>query len=426
MTQTNRSNSDSSASSQPKKSFVASAKLQAVGLWAAAIATFIAIGVHAYLASRHYDLKFGEVNTHSLCNINATFNCEAVSASRFAEWMGVPMAVWGAFTNIALLSLMIFRPLSDASKYSVTRRNLLGFAGFIALMSLVMGGISTFLLSAFCPFCLLTYVLSFVTLGGLWVGLPQETRTRASMGGGFQFGDFMPLGIAAIFILLGGMIANDQIKTSYGGDKLKQLLPDAVAGWQGAAAHQMNLVEPLTEGASPAEAKMTISEFADYRCSHCKHTAPVMKAFVASHPKVRLEFQAWPLDGECNTSIPSANGASCMLARIVYCAQSKGGGAAGWKANEYVYDTQDTYFAGPEAVRAAIPQIAKETGVDAGVLQTCTDSPETKTMVSKQSAVGSALNLQGTPGIFVNGKEVPGGFGQSMPVLEAIYGELTK
>ena len=402
-----------------------SARTQTIGLWAAAIATFLAVGAHAYLANRHFDLKFGEVNTHSLCNINATFNCEAVSASKFAEFLGVPMAIWGAFTNIALLAMMIFRPLAEPAKYTTTRRNLLLFSGFIAFVSIVMGSISTFLLSALCPVCMLTYLLSFIGFFGLWAGLPKQPTSRHSVPTNFAFGDFLPLVYAAIFIGLGGMIASDQIKQGYGADRLKQMIPDAVNGWEQSAAHPIAMLEPLTGGASPTAAKMTIFEFADYRCPHCKHAAPVMKAFVASHPLARLEFQAWPLDGECNTSMNQTNGASCMLARIVYCAQKTGDNAAGWRASEYIYDTQDAYFSGTEAIHATIPTIAAKAGVDAAQLQACTDSPDTKSMVSKQSAIGTALNLQGTPGIYVNGKEVPSGLGQSMPVLEAIYERIT-
>ncbi len=398
-----------------------SAKAQSIALWAAAIATFIAVGVHAYLASHHFDLKFGEVNTHSLCNINATFNCEAASASKFAEFLGVPMAVWGAFTNIALLALIIFQPLSEAEKYPATRRNLLLLSGFVALMSLIMGSISIFLLSVFCPGCMLTYILSFITFFGLWAGLPVAVLSRHSPAASFSLKDFAPLAFAAVFVGLGGMISTDQIKTSYGADRLTKMIPDAIAGWEQAAAHPIVMIEPLTNGVLPASAKMTISEFADYRCPHCKHVAPVMKAFIASHPNARLEFQAWPLDGECNTAMNQTNGASCMLARIVYCAQKTGGNDAGWRASEYVYDTQENYFSGNDAIHSAIPTIAGKAGVNASALTACADSPDTKTMVSKQSAIGTALNLQGTPGIFVNGKEVPGGMGQSMPVLEAIY-----
>lgn len=390
----------------------------------AGLATFAAILVHIYLASRHYALKFGEVNTQSLCNINSTFNCEAVSASRYSEFLGVPMAVWGALTNAALLVLLLFYPLTEEAKKAAARRGLLILGGAIAGASVIMGLISTFALSAYCPFCIVTYVLSFITFGCLWAGFPRTTKSKHEAvlsGARLKFSDFTPLIIAGVVVFVAGMISNDQVRKAYGFQNIDAFVREQVQEWESNPQVQLQPVDALVMGAPADKAKMVITEFADFRCIHCKHAAPVLKAFISSHPDARLQFEVWPLDGECNTAIQSANGASCLLARASYCAEKIKG--RGWDAHAYIYDNQEDFMS-LDAVKSALPKIATASGLSAQEMETCAQAPETKTAIEKQAAVGTALNLRGTPTIFVNGKQLPAG--QSIPVLSEVYSRLSK
>ena len=45
----------------------------------------IGAAVAIYLSKHYYDLRAGTGGFSSLCNINATVNCDAVASSRFAE-----------------------------------------------------------------------------------------------------------------------------------------------------------------------------------------------------------------------------------------------------------------------------------------------------------------------------------------------------
>ena len=403
-----------------------SARSNSTLLWIAAFSTFVAIFVHAYLLREHYELRFGEESGGSLCNINAMFNCAAVTASRYSELFGIPMALLGAGANAVLFMLMGWYALTDAAtdmgKKSAARLSVLVLAIVIAVTSVVMGFISVVLLRHGCPFCILAYLLSFVTLGCVWVALPKpSSAVRSAPKATVGVGSFTTAVIICAVVGLALVIANDQLKSSYKANNIDDYAKGKVEEWSVATPVKIQTIEPLVEGASLESAKMTIVEFADFRCPHCRHAAPVMNAFVSSHPDVRLEFQTWPLDGECNTSITSTNGASCLLARAVYCAQKTGGN--GWAAHSDVFENQEKFMT-VEAIRAYLPNVAKAAGVTPEILTTCVDAPETKVMVSKQAAVGTSLQLQGTPTIYVNGKKLEGG--QVMPVLSAAYQTIVK
>ena len=287
-----------------------------------------------------------------------------------------------------------------------------------------MGGISAFALGTFCPFCMAAYVLSFITLASLWVGLAGDripVATSALNQNGPRAGDFVPLFVAGVVVLIGGFITNDKIAKSYNSEDMGRFARDQVQEWTHNPPRKIETLDSLVAGPDRDKARMTIVEFADFRCGHCRHAAPVLKAFVSSHRDVRLEFQAWPLDGECNTSIPTVNGASCLLAGAVYCAQKIKN--RGWDAHEYVYEHQELYSS-VEAVKANLADLASSIGVTPQEMETCTSSQDTKAMIAKQAAVGSALNLRGTPTVFVNGKELPAG--QSMVVLTEAYRQLSQ
>ncbi|RYG15580.1 MAG: disulfide bond formation protein DsbA, partial [Caulobacteraceae bacterium] len=45
----------------------------------------------------------------------------------------------------------------------------------------------------------------------------------------------------------------------------------------------------------PADAKVTVIEFFDFRCPGCKATAPEVLRLMQAHPDVRFVFKDWPI-----------------------------------------------------------------------------------------------------------------------------------
>ncbi len=383
-------------------------------MWIAFLTTVAALFVHAYLTVQHFNILYGEASG-SICDVSATFNCTTVSASRYAELFGIPVALWGFAANLVLMILLAWFPMVDRDGKPAARFNLILISGAIALASIVMGSISAFLLTSYCLFCITAYVLSFATLICLWLGLPKSGEAVK-----ITAGQFKSVAILGLVAFVGVFIAKDQITSAYGLRDIDGIVQGSVNDWQSGQARALKPVDPLVEGAASDKAKMTIVEFADFRCIHCKHAAPILSAFVKSHPDVRLEFQPWPLDGECNSVIPTPNGASCELARISWCAEKNGG--HGWLAHGYIYG--EDIFSDVAAVEAAIPKIAQVTGVNDGLLSQCVASNDAKDAVRKQADFGNSLNLQGTPTLYINGKLLPPT--STMAALQEIYSRLSK
>ena len=157
-----------------------------------------------------------------------------------------------------------------------------------------------------------------------------------------------------------------------------------------AAAANASLLAPdgRDPAFGPADAKVTVIEFFDFRCPGCKAVAHDYRALMAAHPEVRFVFKDWPIldRGE--------DVASQYAARAALAAHQQG------KYLE-VYDALMTERA---LTPQAIDRILAEHGVDMARAKQTLVAPETTRHIADIHTTAAALKLQGTPTFFVNGK----------------------
>jgi protein-disulfide isomerase len=138
----------------------------------------------------------------------------------------------------------------------------------------------------------------------------------------------------------------------------------------------------------PADAKVTVIEFFDFRCPGCKATAPEVLRMIQAHPDVRFVFKDWPiLDG------PS-NGVSHHAARAAQAAHRQGKYLPVFRA----------LMAEPALSDAAIDAILAANGVSMAEAETAMSGPEIARHMADMQTAANALGLIGTPTFFVNGK----------------------
>ena len=161
---------------------------------------------------------------------------------------------------------------------------------------------------------------------------------------------------------------------------------------QAAAANAALLKpDPRDPSFGPADAKVTVIEFFDFRCPGCKAVAHDYRALMAAHPEVRFVFKDWPIldRGDDVTSQ--------YAARAALAAHQQG------KYLE-VYDALMTERA---LSIEAIDRILAEHGVDMTRAKAAVASPETTRHIADIHTTAAALRLQGTPTFLVNGKASP-------------------
>ena len=166
---------------------------------------------------------------------------------------------------------------------------------------------------------------------------------------------------------------------------------------------QTNLDKLNTKNApsfGPADAPVTIVEFADLQCPDCRMEAPALRQLVPQvfPGKVRVFFKDYPLE----SLHPWARSAA-IAGRCVYRQNAQGF----WKFYDWIYDTQDQLT--PENLHEKILAWAGGPGaMDAIQLGRCIDTKATEPEVNQSIAEGKSLQLRGTPTLFINGRKIGG------------------
>ena len=147
----------------------------------------------------------------------------------------------------------------------------------------------------------------------------------------------------------------------------------------------------------PDKATVTIVEFSDMQCPHCAKAAPGIEQLLAQEPGVRFIFQNFPL--------PMHDWAE-KAADYVDCV-GRASNDAVWKFIQKAFDEQANITASnaDEKLKA----IATAAGVNGDEIAACAAKGDTLVRVETSLALGKSVGVTGTPTLFINGRNVPGG-----------------
>ncbi|WP_413578670.1 DsbA family protein [Bdellovibrio sp. HCB290] len=391
-------------------------------LFVAIIATLIAIGCHTYLTQHFYAVKFGTLEGTSFCNVSSTFNCDTVTASKFASFLGIPMAMWGVAANLILLFLLSITRWNLTMDRDKTSRYAFLMATLVLMGSVVMGLISLTAMTTYCLVCIGTYVLSLISFLGAWKGASNLSVSNLTedIKDSFVTDKWFLGSLVAIPVF--AFIANLMYTETKGFGDMEKISAERVGYWMSAPEQQFDNNKGLTLQLGSEPPVMTIVEFADFFCPHCKHAAPPIHSFVKSHPDVKLVFKPFPIDGTCNKAVQGGgDGVRCGLAASVFCAEKIA--QKGWAAHDFIFEKQAEFMGAP-VLDKLLDQVATSTGIAAEELKKCSSDPATLELISAMAKEGEVAQIQGTPTVFVNGKLLTGG--QSKPVLEETYRAIKK
>jgi protein-disulfide isomerase len=158
------------------------------------------------------------------------------------------------------------------------------------------------------------------------------------------------------------------------------------------AGEKAILARPGLEMTGARNPDLTIVEYFDYNCPFCRQVVPTFKQLLAGDQKLAIVYKDWPVLGES-----SMYAARCAL-------------AAGWQ-DKYLI-AHDALLAGGRLGRNdQIEAILQGAGVDLGRLKKdlAAHAAEITALLARNDAEAHALGLDGTPGILVGRRLMPGG-----------------
>ena len=119
----------------------------------ASVVSLIGLADAGYLTAKHYS------QSEVPCSIIT--GCEQVLNSAWAEFYGVPTAMFGAFAYFAAFSLALLTSYGRGALW-----NLFGLlSAVMALFTLWLIYLQAFVIGAFCQFCLFSALTTFILVG---------------------------------------------------------------------------------------------------------------------------------------------------------------------------------------------------------------------------------------------------------------------
>ncbi len=164
---------------------------------------------------------------------------------------------------------------------------------------------------------------------------------------------------------------------------------------------KLDLAKLKTQGApsmGTPGAPVVLVEFSDFECPYCKAEAQELrKNLLTAYPKeVRLYFKTFPLESLHPWAKAAAIASKCVAKQVP---------DAFWTYHDWIFENQGDIT--PENLKEKVLGWSKDVqGLDSIQLGQCMDTSATKAEVEKDEAEGTALEINGTPTLFVNGRRI--------------------
>ncbi|MDD5307406.1 MAG: vitamin K epoxide reductase family protein [Deltaproteobacteria bacterium] len=360
--------------------------------WTVPLAALGAVGLALaiYLTWLHVRLHT-DPGYVSACALGGALNCETVAASKYSTLLGAPISVWGILGYLGLLALL---------RVESGRGDKAGAAGLLALYgillaaaSVALAAVSFLAIRAMCLVCAATYAVNLGVLavalanararGGLRARLGAEwkeiaRRPRAAVGWGVA-------GLLLAAAVSSGMPRYWELASWRRGAPLDNGIDEQGLPWLGARAP-----------------RVTVHEYVDYECVHCRVAHRKLRRMLAEHPDelriVRHDFARMT----CSLGQDTPPGESCLLVRGGICAADKG----------RFWDWNDAVMAVPrplkgEARKTYALDMAVKLGFDRASFSSCLASRSTVDRAQLIYKEAMSRKVRETPSYVVDGRIVP-------------------
>jgi len=330
-------------------------------LWPSLTVALIGVALSIALEVIHYR-AYAAPSASSFCAVGETLDCTSVALSHWSLFLGIPLPLWGLAGFLAILIAAWQRS-----------RWLLWLSAVATLASLALLVIEVVAIGAICLFCEGIHLAALLSLILAW-------RVRSKLEPLADRDDvLLVLGPA-----LGLLIALALFLKPYWG----------AFTWRGDVPFTQGKTEEGFPWIGAAEPKLTIHEFTDYSCPHCKVVSSRTLRILAEHPdELRIVRRQYP-----RMQCPTGSSAHCQLPRVAYCAEEQG---KFWQADRWLFE----HATGRHEVDLA--KAASGIGLDEKRLRACVERPDIYEKADEAARFARKKRIVGTPYYIVGDKVMP-------------------
>jgi uncharacterized membrane protein len=339
-----------------------------------------------YLALSHYR-NYRDISYQSFCAISRGLNCDTVSQSPYAIFLGVPVSVWGLLGYAFFLSLLGFAwPKNALHKRVWTLLFLMSF-GF-TLYSLFLAFVSTYRIHSYCIMCIFSYAVNLLLLYFSWL-----IRKR------FMCEPILSASFLDIQYLFSNLKSISAVLSIFGTLTVLLLLFYPTYWQMSLPSLSGEISTGMTEDGHPwigAETpELVIVEFSDYQCFQCKKMHFFLRQMIQAYPdKIRLIHRHFPIDHTINPIVNQPfHVGSAKLAIIALFAAEKG---KFWEMNDLLFNISR------ETDAINIPDLAQQVGIPFDDIKFVLKDSSLWNKLKQDIQTGLDYKMTGTPGFVID------------------------
>ncbi len=396
------------------------------------VLALIGFGLSSLSLYQYVSLRLGAEHTSSFCSISEHVDCTRVHLSDWSSIFGIPLASYGLGFYLLILIISLLGLTNKVLIQAESRDFITVSSFFSVLSSIALFYISEVEIGALCPVCLAMYATNFLLFlfsyrmakeeiflvrikNAFWgalhlleIWIPKKLK----MGFFSRILTVLALSFSLVLVRAGepfatalyfAMQEDADILTE---DKKARIVAQYVGEWEKEPVIQIDvkrgsvLSSDFTKGTQGAP--IQIIEFSDYACPHCQDLGKTLTQYAKDYPGAfEAVHKDFPLDSTCNKFAAGMHPGSCLAAEFARCAGEQGNF---WQVAEVFYSSGVPEGETPEKIKDQLMEEASSLGLDRDAISECLTSGRQLEKIKLDAALGDALKLQGTPGVWINGK----------------------
>ncbi len=377
------------------------------------VAAILGLAASLYMSMQHTRLKLGIQEGKSFCSLGGYVDCDVVNSSQYAEVFGIPLGTIGALFFCFLLFIgILFSP--EDKNFQFGQRVMAWLAAFALFIDFVpLLAVQIFLIKTFCIMCLFTYIVTLTHLylnarisgekGSILQCLLSSLTNKSKLNKKQISTPKLALSIVFILMFLVILILLPSFIKGQSSDyaMVDSTVEKFFLTWKDKPQKKFPVEQTDGTYGNP-NAKVQVVEFSDFECPFCRRMAFQIHTFLPSvREKVHFIFKHYPLDTNCNPKLTyQMHAHACKLARIATCGVKDG---RFWDIHDKLFlnMSDEDMKAGWDEIENQLTKVMPKEE-----LESCLKNQKSSEAVASNVNLGNQLNLQGTPTIYINGKEV--------------------